>query len=60
MVYLTLYGDLTWNHLVEYSPKINQRLALLKRIMYLLPFEAHMLFYNVYIVCAAETLDVLK
>lgn len=44
---VSISEDLTWNHHVELlTTKINQRLGLLKRIKYLLPFKARMLFYN--------------
>ena len=37
----------TWTNHVEYiAGKINQRLGLLNHIKHLLPFSAHLLFYN--------------
>ena len=40
-------SDFTWTNHVEYiAGKINQRLGLLNRIKHLLPFSAHLLFYN--------------
>ena len=42
-----LSSDLTWAHHVDYiTPKINQRLGLLRRIRHLLPIRARLLFYN--------------
>ncbi|XP_028405236.1 uncharacterized protein LOC114527740 [Dendronephthya gigantea] len=42
-----LSNDLTWSKHIDYlTSKINQRLGLLRRIKYLLPFKARVLFYN--------------
>ena len=52
--------DLTWNHHVKYlTTKINQRLGVLKRIKYLLPFEACMLFYNGLVIPLFDYTDIV-
>ena len=44
---VTLSSNFTWkDHVDAISCKINQRLGLLRRIKYLLPFGARLLFYN--------------
>ena len=47
---IMLASDVTWSDHVEYViSKVNQRLGLLRRIKHLLPFTAHLVFYNSFV-----------
>ena len=55
-----LATDFTWSDHVEYiSSKINQRLSLLRRIKYLLPFKSRLLFYNTLVLPLFDYADIV-